>query len=187
MEKIFARVKTLLLTPEEALSQMKTEEMDVTQTMKEYVTILAAVPAGATFIGLFGHVPFFRNLFFSALIYAVGLIGVFAFGKIIDALAAQFNSIKSDVNAFKLALCAFTPAFVAGIFTINPNLSLLWFLGSLYGVYILYLGLPILMETPENKRIVYTAVNTIIIYILMLVLIRIASAVALGYWWNTLR
>lgn len=187
MEEVVARVKRILMAPREALTLIKDEPLDIALTMKEYVAILAAIPAGATFIGLFGRVPFFRNLIYSLLVYAISAAMVPISGKIIDALAPHFNSTRNDLAAFKVALFMFTPALVAGIFTINPSLSILWLLGSLYGIYLMYLALPVLMETPEDKRLLYTAVNAVIIYIVSVILIRIVSAIALGYWSDSFR
>ena len=50
-----------------------------------------------------------------------------------------------------------TPAFLAGIFSLIPALSIFGILG-LYSVYLLYLGLPRLMRAPEDKAVAYTAV-----------------------------
>ncbi|MFQ5649243.1 MAG: Yip1 family protein [bacterium] len=180
MEKLIARVKTILVTPEKALQEVKDEAMNITETMKQYVAILAAVPAAATFYGLLRSESFFSNLIYSAFVFAIGLAGVFVSGKIIDAFAPHFNSTKNDLNAFKLSLCAFTPALLAGLFTINPDMWILWLLGSFYGVYVLYLGVPVLMETPEDKRIAYAAVNAVVIYVVMLILLTLARSVAFG-------
>ena len=176
MEKIVERIKRILLNPLEALRDVKTEDMDTSVIIKDYLVILAAIPAGAWFIGLIGRAPFGKMLVFSGLLYALMIISVFISAKIIEALAANFNSIKSDMNVFKLAFYILVPSFVAGIFNINPSLRYLWYLGSLYGVYILYLGLPVLMETPDDKRIAYTAVSAGVIYVVMTILFTIIAS-----------
>ncbi len=57
-----------------------------------------------------------------------------------------------------------------GIFYIIPMLSILTLLCSLYGLYILYLGIPVLMETPKDKVLIYTiaiiAVTIVISFII---------------------
>ncbi len=187
MEKIIERVKKIILSPKDALNEVKTEEMTVVGTMKEYVAILAAIPAVAHFVGralvghpVFGRENIFRMLIFAAISYVFTLLGVIVFGKIINALAPNFNSNKNDLNAFKLAIYSWTPAFVAGIFNIIPGMQVLSLLGAFYGLYILYIGLPILMETPQEKTLVYTVANVIVSIIVWIIIGAIASALALG-------
>lgn len=178
MEKIFERVKKIILNPKDALSEVKTEEMVIVDFMKEYVAIVVAVPALARLIGLIGKGNLFQILVFCALFYVVGLIMVFVAGKIIEALAPTFSAIKDDLNAFKLAAYSYTPFFVAGVAFINPSLGFLSILGALYGIYILYLGIPILMEASQEKTVAYTAVAIIINAIVYVVLAILAVSVA---------
>ncbi len=187
MEKIIERVKSILLAPKDALAAVKSEEMSVADFMKEYVAIVAAIPPIAQFIGfaMVGHPVFGRrsliaSLLFAALSYVLTLVSVLVFGKVINALAPNFGSTKNDLNAFKLVVYAFTPGLVAGIFNIVPSLSVLAMLGTLYGIYILYLGLPILMATPEDKNVAYTIVSLICGLVLMVVIYWIATGIAFG-------
>lgn len=187
MEKIIERVKSILLSPKDALTAVKSEEMSIADFMKEYVAILAAIPAIAQFIGLalvghsvFGRRSFIGTLFYAALFYIFSLVSIFVYSKVIDALAPRFNATKHDSSAFKLTVYAWTPAFVAGIFHIIPGLQVLAMLGGLYGIYILYLGLPILMESPEDKTVAYTVVSLIVGLILMVVIGSIATVIAFG-------
>jgi len=187
MEKIIERVKSILLSPKDALTAVKSEEMSIADFMKEYVAILAAIPAVAQFIGLalvghsvFGRRSFIGTLFYAALFYIFSLVSIFVYSKVIGALAPSFNATKNDLSAFKLTVYAWTPAFVAGIFHIVPGLQVLAMLGGLYGIYILYLGLPILMESPEDKTVAYTVVSLIVGLILMVVIGSVATVIALG-------
>ncbi|MFQ5602036.1 MAG: Yip1 family protein [bacterium] len=187
MEKLIERVKSILLSPKDALTAVKSEEMTVVETMKEYVAILAAIPAAAQFIGfalvglpIVGRYNFGRSLLFAIISYILSLVSVIVVGKVINALAPSFKAVKNDSNAFKLAVYSLTPAFVAGIFNAIPSLSVLAFLGSLYGIYILYIGLPILMDVPEEKAIAYTVVTLIVVMLVMIFVYFIAGAIAWG-------
>jgi hypothetical protein len=53
--------------------------------------------------------------------------------------------------ALKLAAFSPTPGWIAGIFNIVPSLWIIGVLLSLYGLYLIYLGLPILMRPPAEK------------------------------------
>lgn len=187
MEKIVERAKRIILNPKEALTEVRSEEIDIATSMKEYLIYVAAIPPVAQFIGralvghpILGRQNFFRSLIFAVLGYAFSLAGMFVFSKIISALAPNFNSVKNDVNAFKLVMYSATPGLVAGVFYVIPSLGMLAILGSLYGIYILYIGLPVLMETPEDKTLIYTVVSIIAGIIVMFVIGAIASAIAFG-------
>ena len=187
MEKIIERVKSILLSPKDALTAIKSEEVSIAAFMKEYVAILAAIPAVSIFIGwalvghsVFGRRSFIGTLFYAALFYILSLVSVFVYSKVIDALAPSFNATKNDLNAFKLTVYAWTPAFVAGIFHIVPGLQVLAMLGALYGIYILYLGLPILMESSEEKTVPYTVVGILVALLTMVLIWFIAGAIAFG-------
>jgi hypothetical protein len=74
---------------------------------------------------------------------------------VINGVAPKFASRKNLTNAFKLVAYSWTPTWLAGILLLLPSLSWLVNLASLYGLYLLYHGLPILMETPKEKVTVY--------------------------------
>lgn len=180
MKQVLERAKSVLMSPKEALLAVKTEVLEVTDFMKQYIAVLAAIPPLAYFIGMLGHFPFFRSLFFVVLLYVASLVAVFVFAKIIDALARTFNSVQSTSNAFKLSAYSFTPVFVAGVFNINPTLSILTIIGTVYAVYILYLGLPVLMETPSEKVLAYTVVTLLVAAVVWIILGLIIGAIVWG-------
>ena len=66
--------------------------------------------------------------------------------------AAQRNFL----SALKLSVYSFTPVWLAGIFLLIPGLRFLTILG-LYGVYLLWSGLPALMRAPREATIACTA------------------------------
>jgi hypothetical protein len=62
------------------------------------------------------------------------------------------RSAPDQIQAHKLAVYSATPLFIAGIFTIHPALawlSLVW----LYALVLLFMGLPRVMKTPEEREI----------------------------------
>ena len=68
-----------------------------------------------------------------------------------------------------MTVYSYTPSWLAGVFLLIPGLRLLTILG-LYGLYLLWLGLPSLMKSPEDKAIGYTAAVVICAIILALVI-----------------
>lgn len=77
----------------------------------------------------------------------------------------------------KVAAYALTPAWLSSVLALSPVLpSLLQFLAGCYGIYVMALGLPVLMRTPRDKTVGYTA--TVVVCVLLLgVVFGIASAV----------
>ena len=79
----------------------------------------------------------------------------------------------------KVAVFSWTPSWIAGILIIIPALSPITILLSLYSLYIFYLGLPILMDTPQDKALGYFVV-TILLSIVVFILIGTVSRVLFG-------
>ncbi len=109
--------------------------------------------------------------------YVLSIIGVIIFGYIMNMLAPSFSSKQDEIQAIKLVAYAATPGLLAGILYILPSISFLVLLAALYGLYILYLGLPVFMETPEDKRIIYLVVAIVVYIIIMVVVGAITSTV----------
>ncbi|MGJ7500672.1 Yip1 family protein [Variovorax sp. ZT5P49] len=162
------RAQSILLKPKATWPEIDAEPADAASLYKNYVMILALIPAVASFIGLsligigaFGvsfRVPIVSGLANMIVGYVLSLVMVFVLALIIDAMAPTFEGTRSQIGALKLSAYASTAAFVGGIFSLLPSLSVLGALAALYGVYLLYTGLPVLMKCPPDKAIAYTAV-----------------------------
>jgi Yip1-like protein len=185
---IVSRVKGILLTPKTEWPVIAAETTTVADLYKSYAIILAAIPAIATFIGMsiigvgFFRMPIGTGLTMAVAMYIMALVGVFVIALIIDALAPTFGSTKDQMQALKTAVYSMTAYWVASIFTIIPGLgSLIALVGGLYGLYLLYLGLPFTMKTPQDKAVAYTAVTVVCSVVVMIVLnFVILSVVGVG-------
>jgi hypothetical protein len=181
------RVQGIILKPKEEWAKIKDEPTSVAQLFTPYAVILAAIPVVARFLGwafIGFRIPYIggswmgRALLYSIFAYVFSLAVVYGFGWIISALAPNFSSTQSLPNAMKLAVYSMTPAWVAGIFHIIPSLSILAALGSLYGVYILYLGFDTpLLGTPKDKVVVYCVVSLVVMIVLSVVVGLILGAI----------
>ncbi|MFM9927176.1 Yip1 family protein [Variovorax sp. H27-G14] len=162
------RVQSILLRPKLTWLAIDEEPADAASIYKNYVMILALIPAVASFIGLsfvglgaFGmrfRVPISSGIANMVVGYVLSLVMVLLLALIIDAMAPTFEGTRSQIGALKLSAYASTAAFVGGIFSLLPSLSVIGALAALYGVYLLYTGLPVLMKCPGDKAIAYTAV-----------------------------
>jgi len=177
---IVSRVQAILLKPKEEWVKIKDEPATIQQLFVPYVVILAAIPAVAQFIGtvLFGgfRIPggggtwTMRAFLYAIFSYILSLVVVYALGFIINALAPNFSSTQNPILAMKLAVYSMTPVWIAGIFNLIPALGVLSILGSLYGLYLLYLGFSIpLMGTPKEKVPGYVLVSIVVVIVLMVV------------------
>ncbi len=181
------RVKNILLQPGQEWPVIAAETADTKSLLVGYAVPLAAIGAIAAWLGhsLIGvpvplagtmRTPLFSGLGFAIVTYAIGLVAVFVMGLIIDALAPTFGGEKNPTQALKCAVYAYTPAWVAGILHLIPALGLLAVLASFYGLYLLYLGLPVLMKAPQEKAIGYTAV-VVLCAIVLTVLLSVVGGI----------
>lgn len=163
------RVKRILLEPKLEWERIDAEPMTIGGIYRNWVVILAAIPAVAGLIGalVFGYSilgityrPGIVEAVGSAIVrYVLTLVGIFIFALVIEALAPQFGGTKDRVQAMKVAAYSATAAWVAGILNIIPALAVLGALLGLYSLYLLYLGLPRLMKVPQDKAMAYTIVT----------------------------
>ena len=184
---LIQRVQDILLKPKDTWAQIDAESATVGSIYREYLIILAAIPALAMFIGtsfigvgIFGfsyHVPVVPGIVAMVLRYALSLVIAYVMALIVDALAPSFGGTKNTLNAFKVVAFASTAAYVAGVLNILPSLSMLGLLAGLYSAYLVYLGLPVLMKCPEDKAIGYTAVVIVIGIVTSVVIGVVAGAV----------
>lgn len=167
--KIVDRIKNIVLTPKTEWPVIAGEASTLQGLMKDYVAPLAGISAVCGFIGgslvgvslpILGTVrtPIIAGIATAIVSFAMAFVMVFVLSLIIDALAPKFGGQKNPAQALKVAVYSFTPGWLGGILAIIPALGLIGGLLALYGIYLLYLGLPRLMGNPEEKSVPYTAV-----------------------------
>lgn len=136
-----------------------------------HVFVLALVPAVSGFIGTtrvgwrIGVGDPIRMTDESALVIAVIyyialLVGVFSVGWVIQQLGKAYEIDKPLGLCIALAAYTATPLFLIGVMEIYPLLWLNLLLGLpalAYTVYLLYSGLPVMMEIPPERGFVYSS------------------------------
>ncbi len=136
-----------------------------------HVFLLAAIPAISGYIGTtqvgwrIGVGEPIRitgdSAFAIAIIYYLALlVGVFSIGWVIHLLGKAYEVEKSLSLCIALAAYAATPLFLIGLMQVYPVLWLNMLLGLpalAYTVYLLYSGLPIMMEIPPEKGFLYSS------------------------------
>jgi hypothetical protein len=158
--------------------------------MMNYVAVLAAVPFIATLIGdswyyrffsIFGSAGIGYILAVAILTYVLDIVAVFVVGFLIWKLAPNFGTQTTQLRATRMAAYVFTPAFLISILNIIPYLGFLEFLGILYGLYIMYLGLPVMMNTPKDKVVGYVIVTVIVTLVVYAIIGAIVGAIVAAW------
>lgn len=185
------RVKNILLTPKTEWLRIDAEPATIGGIFTSYVMILAAIGPIAMLIGQqlfgiggFGFVwkpPIAYSVTWAVLTYVLSLVAVYVSSLIIDALAPSFGGTKDSLKAFKVAAYAPTAGWVAGIIYLVPALGILVLLGALYGLYLLFLGLPRLMRVAEDKAIGYVVVVILVQIVLYFVIGYVVGMLVLNF------
>jgi hypothetical protein len=162
------RAKAILADPSAEWIRIESEPGDAAYLLTSYVAPLALVPAafdliGACIVGVvvpgvgLVRASIFDGLFGAVFGFVMTCATVLVLGVLIDLLAPIFGARRDFGSAFKLAVYSYTPVWLAGIFLLAPGLRFLGLIG-LYGGYILWIGLPLLMKSPERNAPPYTAI-----------------------------
>jgi len=181
MVDVQTRAINILTKPEHEWNIIAVEQTDPRTLTVQYIAILAAIPAAARFIrvSLIGYTTFLGTRvragivsgFMTAIVeYALTIGAVHVAALVVDKLAPTFKSYPPTwIQALKLVTYASTAAWVGGIFYIVPALGPLAFLASLYSIYLFYVGMAPMMNTPEDQVFPYMVVSSLIVVVLMLV------------------
>ena len=92
--------------------------------------------------------------------YCALVVGVFALAYLIQWMAKTFDSKPSFVQSLELAAYTATPMLMVGVAALFP---VLWFVtlaglaAVCYSVYLLYSGVPIMMNIPEDRGFIYSS------------------------------
>jgi len=176
---VLERARNIILRPRAEWQVIDAEASTTGDIYRNYVLPLAAVPPIAGMIGnlLFGISVLGITVRVSPVMaigaaitsYIMSLVSVFVLALIIDALAPSFGGVKSQVQAVKAAAYSYTAAWLAGALTILPSLAPVAALLSLYGLYLLYLGMPLLMRAAQDKALGYVIVTVVAALLLSIV------------------
>jgi hypothetical protein len=162
LRKLVPRIKAILATPQTEWKAIEQEHDTLFDLLISYVAVLAAIPEVAHFIGqsfVGGYTPVLPNLLRAVVVYLITFAMVYIIAGVIDLLAPRFGGEKNFANAVKLSAYSHTPLWLAGIFLLVPGLNFLLILG-VYGFYLLWIGLPMLMKVPHDKALPYAAAVT---------------------------
>ncbi|WP_110456628.1 Yip1 family protein [Shewanella algidipiscicola] len=156
-----------------------------------HVLLIALIPAICTYFAstsigwdLGVSDPLFLTktsaLMMSISMYFGLIVGVFALAYLAFWMAKTFDATPSFTQALELAAYTATPLFMVGLAALYPSL---WFMmvvglaGLSYSVYLLYTGVPIIMNIPEEKGFIYA--SSVVTAGLVLLVALMASSIIL--------
>jgi hypothetical protein len=181
VNQLIARVKNILLTPKTEWPVIAAERTTVADLYKNYILIVAAIPAvfgfikncliGISVFGVTVRVGIFDGIAQLILTYALSLGIVYVVGLLIDALAPNFGGQKNTEQALKSAAYSYTASWIASVVIVlgMPLYIAVALAAAVYGIYLLYLGLPHTMQAPQDKAGGYAAVVIVIGFVVSLV------------------
>lgn len=178
IQKVVERVQGILLKPAETWDVIKVESTSVTQLYKEYLVILAGIPAISGFLGsLFKGAGFFNSLFWGILFYVFSIAGVWLSATIVKYLAENFKIDGDETRIHKLVAYSSTALFASGIFFLIPPLYWFSILG-LYGFYLYVTGIPKLLICPEDEKMNFTVISILAIAFVWILCFAFAALIS---------
>lgn len=184
---ILQRVINIITKPKQEWAVIAAEQPNAMKLIGGYALVLALIPALAAFIkyGIIG----FSFMGYTSRSISSGiqtglvqllsaLVGVYLLAWVIDLLGPSFESQKNFGRSLQLSVYASTPQWVAGILLLfSTTMSMLIMLISLYAIYLLAVGMPILKGTPKDKVVGYVALTIIAMILIGIVVALIFTAI----------
>lgn len=162
---LVTRAINIIMHPSTEWARIDAEPASVKGLITGYAVPLALIGPVAGLIGgqlfpmsMFGVVyrtPIVGAVITAVVSYVLSLVAVVVLGLVIDALAPRFGGTSNRVQAMKVAVYSSTASWLAAAFGLMPMLGFLSMVGF-YSFYLLFLGLPVLMKAPEEKKVGFT-------------------------------
>jgi hypothetical protein len=186
IQQIRKRATAIIAEPASEWRVVAAERTDIASLYMNYIGPLAAIPAVAIFLGLsiigapvIGRYGIATALSVAIAMFVSALIAPMVGAVVIEQLAPKFRSSGNTVQALKLVAYASTPIWVSGVLYIFILLTPIMVVAILYAIYLFYLGLPTMMNTPEDQVVPFMVVSALAIVVVSILLRVLESAVGL--------
>lgn len=157
---VIQRITGILFAPKHTWRTIAAEPTDARTLYVRYVMLIALVPVCASLAGAFlaaraagpaAPVPWL-SVYVGALVgYALLLLIIRVLAWLANRLSPRFGGDSDPAKALQLAAYSATAGMLGGIFSIVPNLFILGMLALLYSFYLMFLGAPAMLKTPQEK------------------------------------
>ena len=191
---VIKHVIGLFTNPKNEWVNIRNEGCTIGKCFATHTLLLAAIPAVSGFIGTtqigwkIGAGPPIKLTVDSALMIAVlyylaMLVAVGSIGALIRWMGKTYDAERPLSRAIVLASYTATPLFLIGIFQLYPILWLNMIIGLpalAYTVYLLYSGLPIMMEISQERGFLFSSA-VLAVGLVVLVATLAATAILWGH------
>lgn len=187
----------IMLHPDSEWKAIRNERHSFMQVFMSHVPILALIPTLATYYGVTSvgwtigdgdpvMLTSASAMTLCAATYIALLASVYILGEFVNWMAKTYGvTDKADKRHYEgtaLAVYISTPSFLAGIFMVYPDLwvnAIAMALALGYGVYLVYEGIPILMNIDKDQAFMY-ATSVVTVGLVIAVTVRIMSVMVWG-------
>jgi len=91
--------------------------------------------------------------------YLVSLAVVYLLALLVDALAPSFGGEKNFIRSLQLVAYSLTVSWLAGVFHLLGVIGgLVNLVATIYSIYTLYLGAPVMKRCSQDKAVAFTVV-----------------------------
>lgn len=187
----------IMLHPDKEWKAIRTERHSIAQVFVSHVPVLALIPCVSAYFGVtqvgwsIGDGEAVKLTAESALslcvlTYIAMLMGVFILGEFINWMSRSYGvSDDAKMRSYEgtaLAVYVTVPIFLAGIVGIYPEIWLVTtvlLIAASYSVYLIYEGIPILMNIPKERAFMYAS-SVITVGLVLLVIMIVGSVIMWG-------
>ena len=164
-KQIWERIKAIITHPTETWNKISTEPHDQNEMIINYLVPIVALGAITNFIGIasLSEYSVYQG-FMLAITYFISMIaGIYVSAVVISELEPGFNIEKHFGGTLKLIIYSSTPALVSSVVAnLHPGLSFVGLFG-LYSLYLFWVGLPRIMDVPEDKKVGFVLITALIL------------------------
>ncbi len=165
----------IMIHPQQQWQHIRHQKVSFKQVFLGHVPFLALIPSIASFFGVTQvgwsvgsgdpvKLSSESAASLCAITYAALMFGVFILGEFTNWMSRTYGVGGADdrvhYDGTALAVYVTTPLFLAGVFLVYPNLWLnvaAMSVAGAYSVYLIYHGIPILMDIDEDRAFMYAS------------------------------
>lgn len=162
---LLKHVPGLFIKPENEWKTIRGKKTSVKEVYLTLVLLLAAIPPlcgyiGTTMVGwqiADGPVVQLTDrsaIKISILFYLAILISIYAIGRMIHWMGETYGFNRTVARCVQLAAFTVTPLMLIGVFLLFSEIWVIYLIGLpalVYSVYLLYTGVPIMLDVPRDK------------------------------------
>lgn len=187
----------IMLHPDSEWKAIRNEKHSFKQVFLSHVPLLALIPTIAFYIGVTQvgwsvgsnepvKLTAMSALELCGLTYFALLFGVYILGEFINFMAKTYGVKDSKeqrhYEGTALAVYVTTPVFLAGIFGLYPDIwinAIATGIAGAYAVYLIYEGIPILMDISKEQAFMYAS-SVVTVGLVLMVVVRVVAVIL----WN---